>query len=311
MAKLTTRSPGYKDESVPAHPEMDRGYPVVVFGDHRFCAGKTLVVQPMLGPHMHSQVELNFVLSGSMTYWFDGRVLTLSAGRLALFWGMIPHQVKECDEGTTFVVIYVPMAVFLELPTLSELRAAIFRGAVVEALDIKSYDTDMFLRWREDLQDGDTQLEQIVKDELTARVRRLDRAGWHDLRDVSPLAPKDANLGHDHDRALRVEKMAQFIGEHALEDISAEDVARAAGLHPNYAMALFKRAIGLTIKQSVTRHRLDTAQSMLIASDLPVASIAFDCGFGSLSSFYAAFEQRFHKSPAAFRQTYNRITKVA
>ena len=311
MAKLTTRSPGYKDESVPAHPEMDRGYPVVVFGDHRFCAGKTLFVQPMPGPHMHSQVELNFVLSGSMTYWFDGRVLTLSAGRLALFWGMIPHQVTECDEGTTFVVLYVPMVVFLELPTLSELRAAIFRGAVVEALDIKSYDTDMFLRWREDLQDGDTQLELIVKDELTARVRRLDRAGWHDLRDVSPLAPKDANLGHDHDRALRVEKMAQFIGEHALEDISAEDVARAANLHPNYAMTLYKRAIGLTIKQSITRHRLDTAQSMLIASDLPVASIAFDCGFGSLSSFYAAFEQRFHKSPAAFRQTYNRITKVA
>ena len=76
--------------------------------------------------------------------------------------------------------------------------------------------------------------------------------------------------------------MAQFIGEHALEDISADDVAKAAGLHPNYAMSLFKRAVGLTIKQSITRHRLDMAQSMLIATDLPVATIAFDCGFDSL-----------------------------
>lgn len=311
MAKISSRSPVYRDESVPAHPELDRGYPVVIFGNHSFCAGTSLSVQPMPGPHMHSQVELNFVLSGSMTYWFDGRVLTLSAGRLALFWGMIPHQVTECDEGTEFVVLYVPMAVFLELPTLSELRAAIFRGAVIEALDIKNYDADLFLRWREDLLEGDSQLEQIVKDELTARVRRLDRAGWHDLREVSPMAPQSAHLGHDHDRALRVETMAQFIGEHALEDISAGDVAKAAGLHPNYAMSLYKRAVGLTIKQSITRHRLDTAQSMLIASDLPVASIAFDCGFGSLSSFYAAFEQRFNKSPAAFRQAYNRITKAA
>jgi AraC-like DNA-binding protein len=203
------------------------------------------------------------------------------------------------------------MAVFLELPTLSELRAAIFRGAVIEALDIKPYDTDMFLRWREDLLQADSQLEQIVKDELTARVRRLDRAGWHDLREVSPLAPQDTQHGHDHDRAMRVERMAQFIGEHALEDIAAEDVAKAADLHPNYAMSLYKRAVGLTIKQSITRQRLDTAQSMLIASDLPVSSIAFDCGFGSLSSFYAAFEQRFHKSPAAFRQAYHRITRVA
>ncbi len=311
MPTITTRSPAYKDESVPAHPEMDRGYPVVIFGDHRFCAGSSLMVQPMPGPHMHSQVELNFVLTGSMTYWFDGRLLTLTAGRLALFWGMIPHQVTECEEGTSFVVLYVPMAVFLELPTLSELRAAIFRGAVVEALDIKHYDTDLFLRWREDLLQADSQLEQIVKSEVTARVRRLDRAGWHDLRDVSPLVVQAAPLGHDHDRAFKVEGMAQFIGEHALEDISADDVAKAADLHPNYAMTLYKRAIGLTIKQSITRHRLDTAQSMLIASDLPVASIAFDCGFGSLSSFYAAFEQRFHKSPAAFRQTYNRITKAS
>jgi AraC family transcriptional regulator, melibiose operon regulatory protein len=311
LPKLTTRSPIYRDESVPVHPEMDRGYPVVVFGDHRFCSGNSVLVQPMPGPHMHSQVELNFILTGSMTYWFDGRELTLSAGRLALFWGMIPHQVTECDEGTTFVVLYVPMAVFLELPTLSALRAAIFRGAVIESLDIKTYDPDMFKRWREDLLKADSQLEQIVKDELTARIRRLDREGWRDLRDDLPMAPVVAHRGHDHDRALRVEKMAQFIGEHALESISADHVAKAGGLHPNYAMTLYKRTIGLTIKQSITRHRLDTAQSMLIASDLPVASIAFDCGFGSLSSFYTAFEQRFHTSPAAFRQSYSRILKVS
>jgi AraC family transcriptional regulator, melibiose operon regulatory protein len=311
MTLLKTRSPAYHDESVPAHPDRDRGYPVVIFGDHSFCAGTSIGVQPMPKPHMHSQVELNFILTGSMTYWFDGRVVTLTAGKLSLFWGMIPHQVTECDEGTTFVVLYVPMAVFLELPTLSALRTAIFRGAVVEALDIKSYDADMFQRWREDMLQGDAQLSQIVKDELTARIRRLDRAGWHDLREVGTLSGVAATLGLDHERAVKAEGMAQFIGEHALDHINAEDVAEAVGLHPNYAMTLYKRATGQTIKQSITRHRLDTAQSMLIASDLPVASVAFDCGFGSLSSFYAAFEQRFRTSPAAFRQGYNQLSKVA
>ena len=311
MTVLRTRTPDYQDESVPAHPDRDGGYPVVIFGDHSFCAGTTLAVQPMPRPHMHSQVELNFILTGSMTYWFDGRVVTLPAGKLSLFWGMIPHQVTECEVGTTFVVLYVPMAVFLELPTLSALRTAIFRGAIVEALDIKPYDSDMFQRWREDMLQGDQQLIQIVKDELTARIRRLDRAGWHDLRDLGTLTGTAANLGLDHERAVKAEGMAQFIGEHALDHICAEDVAKAVGLHPNYAMSLYKRATGLTIKQSITRHRLDTAQSMLIATDLPVASVAFDCGFGSLSSFYAAFEQRFRTSPAAFRQGYNQLTKVA
>ena len=298
-----TRPAAYHDESRPALPETERGHPLVVFGDHRFCAGEQLDVQCMPGPHLHSQVELNLLLEGHMTYWFDGRQITVSSGRLALFWGMIPHQVTDRAAGTRFVCLYVPMSVFLGLPTLSRLREAIFRGAVVEALDIRSWDRDIFLRWREELLSGDTALEQIVRDELTARVRRLDREGWHDLREVAPVIPQEP--GHDGDRRLAVERMARYIGERGLEAITVEDVARAVGLHPNYAMSLFRRAVGLTIKQSITRHRLDTAQSMLIATDLPVASIAFDCGYGSLSSFYAAFEQRFKTSPADFRRRFN------
>lgn len=302
IASQTSVTP--QSEGVRLHAEMDRGHPVEVFGDHSFCAGQSMKVYPMTGPHMHSQVELNFVLSGQMTYWFDGRELVLSGGRLVVFWGMIPHQVTACADDTTFIVLYVPMSVFIELPALSRMREAIFRGAMIEALEIKSYDSEMFKRWRSDLLSGDTQLEQIVRDELTARVRRLDREGWQDLREVSPLSTLPNAESQNHDRALRVERMARFVSEKALDDISAEDVARSADLHPNYAMSLYKRSIGLTIKQSITRHRLDTAQSMLIGTELPIATIAFDCGFGSLSSFYAAFEQRFHKSPAVFRNTF-------
>ena len=278
------------------------GYPVVVFGDHSFCAGKSTRVQRMPGPHMHSQVELNLVTQGEMKYWFDGRELTLPERRLALFWGMIPHQVIACAKNTEFVVLYVPMAVFLELPTLSHLRQAIFAGALIEALDLKSYDFDMFARWRQDLLSGDRSLEPIVQDELTARVRRLDREGWHDLRDAQPVTKPAAHHDHDHNRVLKVEAMARFISENALDDISVELVGQAVGLHPNYAMTLFKRVLGFSIKQSITRQRLDAARSMLIATELNVATIAFDCGFRSLSSFYEAFDHRFKNSPANFRK---------
>lgn len=255
----------------------------------------------MPSPHMHSQIELNFLLEGRMTYWFDGRELSVSEGRLVLFWGMIPHQVVDLEEPTRFVCLYVPMSVFLGLPTLSRLREAIFRGAVVEALEIRQYDRDVFSRWRQELLSGDRQLEQIVRTELTARISRLDREGWRDLRNTA-LAPFN-HSSHDGDRILHVERMTRFIGENALEDISVKDVAAAVGLHPNYAVALFKRAVGMTVNQSIVRHRLDAAQSMLIGTDRSIAAIAFDCGFGSLSRFYEAFHQRFRASPAAFRKS--------
>jgi AraC-like DNA-binding protein len=290
----------YVDESVPVHADIGRRHPMVIFGDHRFCAGKSLIVHEMPQPHMHSQIELNFVLDGAMTYWFNGQMLTVSIGRLALFWGMIPHQVTSTQPETRFVCFYVPISVFLGLPTLSRLREAIFRGAVIEAIEIKPFDRDIFLRWREELLTGDPHLEAMVRDEMTARVRRLDHEGWRDLRAEAPLAFADTRGGAE--RMLPIEKMTRFIGENGRSKISVVDVAGASGLHPNYAMQLFRHAVGMSIKEAITRHRLDAAQSLLIASDRAIAAIAFDCGFASLSSFYAAFAKRFVESPARFRR---------
>jgi AraC family transcriptional regulator, melibiose operon regulatory protein len=311
MNKLDTSILLDPGEAVPLHPELVAGHPMVVMSDHGFCASRTMDVSVMTGPHMHSQVELNFVLSGEMRYWFDGHEVSVSEGRLAIFWGMVPHQVIARPEGTKFVCLYVPMSVFLELPTVSSLRDSIFRGAVIEPKNLRPYDRDIFLRWREELLTGDQQLTQFVRDELTARVRRIDHEGWNDLKSASTIVRSSHHF--DLDRMHHVEKMARYIAEHALENITIEDVVKTSGLHPNYAMSLYKRAIGLTIKQSIMRHRLDTAQSLLISTDLPVGTISFDCGFGSLSSFYAAFEQRFHTSPAAYRKNLgpNRNTTVA
>lgn len=292
--------PLLEDESVPVHPDHDPRHPLVIFGDHRFCAGECLTVNRMAGPHMHSQVELNFVLSGHMTYWFDGRELTVDEGRLCLFWGMIPHQVIDRREGTQFVCLYIPMSVFLGLATLSRFRDAVFRGAMIEALEIRPFDRDIFLRWREELLSGDADLTEIVRNELTARVLRVEREGWRDLREEgSAIASFTAN---DSERAEHVEKMLRFIAEHALEPISADDVGRDAGLHPNYAMAIFKRAVGHTINQAIVRHRLDTAQSLLISTDFSVTDIAFESGFGSASRFYEAFADRFREKPISFRR---------
>ncbi|MBT9371632.1 helix-turn-helix domain-containing protein [Rhizobium sp. CSW-27] len=289
-----------QDESVPVHPDHDPRHPLVIFGDHRFCAGAQLEVQKMAGPHMHSQIELNFVLSGRMTYWFDGRELTVGENRLCLFWGMIPHQVIDRAEGTRFVCLYVPMSVFLGFASLSRFRDAVFRGAVIEALDIRSWDRDVFLRWRDELLSGDAEVMEIVRSELTARVMRIEREGWRDLREQAAAIPTSGQ--RDADWVLHVENMLRFIGEGALSDISAEDVGRAAGLHPNYAMTLFRKAVGMTINQAIIRHRLDTAQSLLIATDLPITEVAYESGFGSLSTFYEAFQRRFKEKPVQYRR---------
>lgn len=293
------RQPLREDESRPADPDAGTGHPLVVFGDHQFCAGERLDVLNMRAPHMHSQIEINFLLDGAITYRFDGETITARAGELIIFWGMVPHQVCSTSRSTRFVCLYVPFAQFLDKPGLDQLRRAILRGGVIAANEIVEWDRAQFSRWRDELLSGDVKRRELVRDELTARLCRLAHEGWRDLRG---LAMKRAeHMPFDAKRAVNAEEMIRFIGENAARNVSVSDVAQAANLHPNYAMTMFRQFVGLTIHEAIERHRLDVAQSLLIATDKLVATIAFETGFGSLSAFYAAFEKRFQVTPRGFR----------
>ena len=283
-----------------AHPEPAAGETTVVFDDHRFCSGRMLEIAVMSAPHRHSQFEINHILTGSLTYWFDGREVRIEAGRTALFWGMAPHQSIAHDPGATFVCLYIPAEIFVSLNVGDALRTALFRGDLVEFARPLESDGVNFRGWREDLLREDPELEAIVRDELTARLRRVDRDGWRELRRAA--APSMRGAHREAAGAEKAAAMARFIGERSSEDLDVGTIAREVGLHPNYAMTLFRKALGLTINQYLTRARLDTAQSLLASTEDEIASIAFASGFGSLSRFYLAFEQRFDMSPGAFRR---------
>lgn len=283
------------------HPVPPPDVTTVVYDDHRFCAGRLDNVEVMSAPHRHSQIEINFILSGAVDYWYDGREATLSAGDLALFWGMVPHRTMRRDEGTTFVCLYVPLAFFLGTPLSDRFRSAVLFGAMLSADRTDRLDPGAFQRWRDDLLSNDDTLHDIVRDELIARLRRMDHAGWRQLAAAPGVGGRTRR---DVASLDKVEQMALFVAERAQGEVSVTDVAAAVSLHPNYAMTLFKRTVGLTLQEYLTRHRLDTAQSLLLSSDRDVTAVAFAAGFGSLSRFYEAFTRRFGMSPAKYRKVH-------
>ncbi len=271
----------------------------VVFYDHGFSAGHLLEVQVMAAPHRHTQFEINHVLEGEMVYSFEDRRIVLAAGGTALFSGMMPHQVTACRAGTRFICLYVPGGVLMELRLGETLRRALFGGSFVEVARPLDTDPSCFRRWHGDLLAGDGGLGGIARDELGARLRRLDYDGWVDR------SPPDTGLavkGAVRGRPDKVQAMTHFIAEHWAEPLHVADVARAAGLHPNYAMALFRSTVGLTIADYLDRNRLDAARTLLATSDRDIASVAFASGFGSLSAFYDRFRARFGTSPASYRR---------
>jgi len=98
-----------------------------------------------------------------------------------------------------------------------------------------------------------------------------------------------------------VEQMACLIAQRYTEPLTVEEIGKTVGLHPNYAMSLFKKAFGTTLVDYLIHHRVSHAQRLLATTDMKVVDVAFDSGFNSISRFNEAFRRGCGCSPREYR----------
>lgn len=268
-------------------------------------------VRLMKSAHVHSHVELNLLVAGSMTYLFNGRTVTLRKGDLGIFWAAIPHRVIEVEEPTYFVCSDLPVEMFLAMPGCEGMKTALLQGGMLLADRLLPFEEQQFQSWHEDIATGRDPLAGLVRDELAIRLRRIVVDGWRDLAsDEEQRARERDPLPRDR-QGEKVHRMARYIAEHAVEPIAVADIAGSVDLHPNYAMTLFRKTLGMTINEYVTRQRLMLAHGRLLASDGDIAAIAFEAGFGSLSRFYEAFRERYGCTPRDMRRAFRETREAA
>jgi len=276
-----------------------------------FNVGSVTGVRLMRSAHVHSHVEINLIVAGQMTYLFNGRTVTLKRGDLAMFWAAIPHRVIAIDEGTSFICSDVPIDMVLAMPGCEVLKTALLQGGLLVANRVRPFEQEQFADWHELLLHRRATMLPVVRDELAARLRRIEIDGWRDLAsDEEERRAREADPDGGDAHRDKVHRMARYIAEHATEAIAVADIAASVGLHPNYAMTLFRRTLGMTINEYVTRQRLMLAHGRLLASEDEIAEIAFEAGFGSLSRFYEAFRERYGCTPRDMRRSF-RETRAA
>jgi AraC-like DNA-binding protein len=253
---------------------------------------------PMPRPDHHNEVELNLLESGWLVYLLGGRKVRIEAGRLSVFWAAIPHQIIEYGPRTEYFVVTIPFAWFLQWRLPDNLVQPILRGAVhIEPAPGRGrLDRDLFAQWEVDLRKPKQEVKNIVLLEMESRLLRL-------AAELPPAAgrvrPRRFVL---HDGGLnKVEQMACLIAQRYTEPLTVSAIGRAVGLHPNYAMSLFKKAFGTTLIEYLTHHRVSHAQRLLATTDEKIVRVAFDSGFNSVSRFNEAFRRACACSPREYR----------
>ena len=95
-------------------------------------------------------------------------------------------------------------------------------------------------------------------------------------------------------------KIQQELQVHYRESIQICDLAELIGRSPNYTIAMFKRAIGLTPIEYIHQLRVQEASSLLLESTMTVTEISDYLGFYDTSHFYRVFKKVMKESPSAY-----------
>lgn len=99
----------------------------------------------------------------------------------------------------------------------------------------------------------------------------------------------------------RVRKAVRFVQSHLSQPLSVQAIWRSLGVSPRTLDICFKKGLGCSPREYLSRTRIKEARRLLSQADQPkMQRIARDCGYGSLRQFYTAFRNRVGMTPTEF-----------
>jgi AraC family transcriptional regulator, melibiose operon regulatory protein len=245
-------------------------------------------------PDRHNEIELNLLTFGSLTYLLGGRRTTIQADRLTVFWAAIPHQIVDFTGEAPYFVVTLPLSQFMRAGLELSVVNRILQGELL--VDSLQDDADevMFQRWKQELRSDVPILERAARLEVGARLLRFSRR----VADAVTAGSTAILSGAD--------RLACYIARNYQQPLSSQSIADASGLHPNYAMSLFRKSFGTTMSTFITQHRISHAQRLLVTTEDAILNVALDSGFQSLSRFNEAFKAACGCSPRNYRKAHRR-----
>ncbi len=101
-----------------------------------------------------------------------------------------------------------------------------------------------------------------------------------------------------------VADVVRFVREHVGEPFTIDQALEPVPASRRALEQRFKRAIGRTLQDHITRVRLERAKQLLTETDLAMPEVAQRSGFSTAAYFAAVFRKHTGKTPTAFRAGY-------
>jgi len=230
--------------------------------------------------HMHRQVEIFYVLEGSIEVTIAGQKKKLDKGMISIAFPHVIHETHTPQSSSAVMIIFNPDL----LPDFSmELNTQTPQNPFLDTLQNSEQFSALVSGLLENTQKNtDT---HIAKGYLYILIAMI-------LSQV-PLVKQETM----QDSAGICQEISNYINQHFTEELSLSQLADALGYSKYHISHIFKEKFGYSYSDYLKRLRAEHAMGLLTHSELSVTDICFSSGFSSLRSFYRAFHEIYGAPP--------------
>jgi transcriptional regulator GlxA family with amidase domain len=102
-----------------------------------------------------------------------------------------------------------------------------------------------------------------------------------------------------------ITRAQSYVLEHLDEAVTVERMAAIANMSARHFARLFARDINMTPMEFLQSARIDCARNLLETSDLPLKTVAYKSGFGSVRHMRSLFAEKLGLTPAQYREQFS------
>ncbi|AYF48365.1 GlxA family transcriptional regulator [Pseudomonas sp. TH21] len=102
-----------------------------------------------------------------------------------------------------------------------------------------------------------------------------------------------------------ITRVQQHVLDHLDQPFSIESMATLAGMSARHFARLFAKEVQMTPMAFLQGARIDRARQLLEATDLPLKTVAFHAGFGSVRHMRFLFSEKLGLNPTQYRQQFS------
>jgi len=252
--------------------------------------------------HRHRQIELTWIEAGVGMRFVGDAVEPFGPGDVVLLGSNVPHGWVSARRGAprrvaATVVQFAPeLLVDPMLPELARVAPLAARAGVglrVQGRALRDV-TRVLARMRS--------IGPIPRLAALVEVLGILEAHAGALRPIASSAmPGAAHADVTPAGKRRIDVTIDWIHRHLARELRVVDLARVAHVTPAAFSRFFRREVGKTFTRYVNDLRCGEACLRLQVSDRPIATIARECGFATLSHFNRQFRLRYGVTPGRYR----------